>query len=86
MEHMGNMPDSASVAEILQEEITLTEEVYQLALWFKQRGCLLLCMSDKPDEASMPYSRYAPEQVPLHKAETHRIGTDIRADLAAIGA
>ncbi len=86
MEHMGNMPDTATVAEILQEEITLTEEVYQLAFWLKSRGCLLLCMSDKPDEASMPHTRVSPDLVPLHRAETHRIGTDISAVLAAIGA
>jgi hypothetical protein len=30
IEHMGNMPDDSSVQEILANEITITEEVYQL--------------------------------------------------------
>jgi hypothetical protein len=85
MENMGHMPDTASVAELLQEEITLTEEVFAAALWLKGRGSLLLCLSDKPDEASMPHSRVSPDLVPLHQAETHRIGVDIRTELASIG-
>ena len=84
MENMGHMPDTASVAELLQEEITLTEEVYAAAQWLKARGALLLCLSDKPDEASMPNSRVSPDLVPLHKAETHRVGVDVAAELARI--
>ena len=85
LEHMGNMPDTASVAELLQEEITLTEEVFELVEWLKQRQCLLLCLSDKPDEASCPHPRLSPELPPLHKAETHRVGTSIRAMLEEVG-
>lgn len=84
MENMGHMPDTASVSELLQEEITLTEEVFTAAQWLKQRGCILLCLSDKPDEASMPHSRVSPDMLPLHQAETHRIGVDIRAELESI--
>lgn len=81
MEHMGNMPDSSSVQELLDNEITITEEVYQLALWLKERGCQVLCLSDKPDEASRPHPRVSPELPPLHRAPTHRVGTDIRKEL-----
>ena len=84
MENMGHMPDTASVSELLQEEITLTEEFFTAAQWLKQRGCILLCLSDKPDEASMPHSRVSPDMLPLHQAETHRIGVDIRAELESI--
>ena len=84
MENMGHMPDTASVEELLQEEITLTEEVFAAAQWLKSRGCILLCLSDKPDEASMPHVRVSPDLVPLHKAETHRVGVDVSAELASI--
>jgi hypothetical protein len=84
MENMGNMPDTASVAELLHEEITLTEEVFELANWLRARGCIVLCLSDKPDEASMPHPRVSPDLVPLHKAETHRVGVSIEAELATI--
>lgn len=84
MEIMGHMPDTAGVGELLEEEITLTEEVYAAAQWLKERGCILLCLSDKPDEASMPNSRVSPDLAPLHRAETHRTGVDIGAELATI--
>jgi hypothetical protein len=84
MENMGHMPDSASAGELLQEEITLTEEVFDAASWLRERGCIILCLSDKPDEASMPHSRVSPDLVPLHKAETHRVGVSIVADLETI--
>jgi hypothetical protein len=78
---MGNMPDNSSVAELLENEITITEEVYQLAMWLKGRGCQILCLSDKPDEASRPHPRISPELPPLHRALTHRVGADIREEL-----
>jgi hypothetical protein len=81
MEHMGNMPDSAGVQELLDNEITITEEVYQLATWLRARKCQILCLSDKPDEASRPHPRVSPELEPLHRAQTHRVGVDIRAAL-----
>ncbi len=82
MEHMGNLPDAASVQELLEGEITLTEEVYQVAMWLKARKCQLLCLSDKPDEASRPHPRVSPELKPLHRAQTHRVGVDVRAALS----
>jgi hypothetical protein len=84
MEHMGNMPDSADVSELLENEITLTEEVYQLAQWLKARKCQILCLSDKPDEASRPHPRVSPDLAPLHRAQTHRVGDDLRAALSEI--
>ncbi|MBK8045952.1 MAG: hypothetical protein IPK16_01720 [Anaerolineales bacterium] len=84
LEHMGNLPDTATVPELLQGEITLTEEVYQLAQWLRARGAIMLCLSDKPDEASMPHPRISPELQPLHIAETHRVGVSIQNELDEI--
>ncbi len=84
MEHMGNMPDGASVQELLENEITITEEVYQLAQWLKARKCEILCLSDKPDEASRPHPRVSPDLAPLHRAQTHRVGVDLRTALGAL--
>lgn len=84
LEHMGNLPDESSVQEILANEITITEEVYQLALWLKARNCQILCLSDKPDEASQPDPRRTPEYPPLHRAQTHRVGVDVREALSAL--
>jgi hypothetical protein len=84
MEHMGNMPDGASVQELLENEITITEEVYQLAQWLKARKCEILCLSDKPDEASRPHPRVSPDLAPLHRAQTHRVGVDLRTALSEL--
>lgn len=84
VERMGNMEDDSSVEELLANEITLTEEVCELAEWLKQRGGLLLCLSDKPDEASTPHVRVSPDLLPVHQAVTHRVGCDIRPILESL--
>jgi hypothetical protein len=84
IERMGHMPDNAPVNELLAQEITLTNEVCELTTWLTARGCLLLCLSDKPDEASMPDPRASAELPPVHKASTHRVGAGILAQLEAV--
>jgi hypothetical protein len=84
VEHMGCAPDDAPTSELLDQEITLTEEVYQVSEWLKQRGAFLLCLSDKPDEASRPSKGYTADLPPIHRAATHRVGVDLRAALGAI--
>lgn len=81
VEHMGHLPDSTPVAELLKNEITLTQEVWEVSEWLQGRGCLLLCLSDKPDEASCPSPQLASKYAPLHKTETHRVGVSIRHEL-----
>jgi hypothetical protein len=81
---MGNVPDDAPVEQMLAEEITLTNEVAELASWLSERGCLLICLSDKPDEASVPDKRVSPDLVPVHRAQTHLVGTSIREALDAL--
>jgi hypothetical protein len=84
VEHMGTMPDDATVEELLEGEITLTEEVWQASQWLRQRGCFLLCLSDKPDEASRPSKGYTTEFPPVHRASTHRVGVDLSERLTGI--
>jgi hypothetical protein len=84
VEHMGCMDDDATVEEMLEQEITLTEEVFQVAEWLKARGCFLLCLSDKPDEASCPSKGRTTDHLPIHRVATHRVGIDLRDALAAI--
>jgi hypothetical protein len=81
---MGTMPDDATVEELLEGEITLTEEVWQASQWLRQRGCFLLCLSDKPDEASRPSKGYTTEFPPVHRASTHRVGVDLSERLTGI--
>lgn len=82
--NMGNLADTSSVQELLNGEIVVTEEVYQVATWLGQRGCFVLCLSDKPAEASRPTGRGTQDTVPIHRVTTHRIGNDIREVLAGI--
>jgi hypothetical protein len=85
LERMGNMPDNTPVEELLATEITLTNEVCEVTEWLKQRGCLVVCMSDKPDEASQPDRHTSPDLPPVHQAPTHRVGTSIADELKALG-
>ena len=79
---MGFLPDSAPVTDLLAQEICLTREVMDVGAWFKQRGAVILVLSDKPDEASLP----TPEQVqagyrPLHRVTTHVVGETLAGQL-----
>ncbi len=82
--HMGNLPDDSPAEEILRREITLTQEVCEITEWLGKRGALLLCLSDKPIEASCPDPHGNSELAPVHRAETHRVGVSIRSMLEGI--
>lgn len=84
VEHMGQMADATSASDLLEGEITLTQEVCQVSEWLAARGCFLLCLSDKPDEASRPSKGHTADYPPIHRASTHRVGRDIAQALAAI--
>jgi hypothetical protein len=84
VERMGNMPDNTAVEELLEREITLTNEVCELAQWLQGRGCVLICLSDKPDEASCPDRRQPTDLLPVHKTETHLVGTSIQDVLKSL--
>ncbi len=75
---MGNLPDDAPLGQRLIEEICLTREVLDLLAWLQARGCLLVALSDKPDEASLPTPELARAGYqPLHRAATHIAGQSI---------
>jgi len=79
---MGQLPDTALPSEMLAREICLTREVLDVCTWLKQRGAVVLVLSDKPDEASLP----TPEQArdgyrPLHRVKTHVVGETLVGQL-----
>ena len=77
VEHMGHLPDTASVEEILSEEIVITEEIRRLANRWKEQGALLFGLSDKPDEATLPSQELSAQgYLPVHRVATHGIGED----------
>lgn len=86
VERMGNLSDDSPVEEVLESEITLTNEICEFSEWLHARGCLLLCLSDKPDEASCPDPHVSAEMQPVHLTPTHRVGASIADELKALGA
>jgi hypothetical protein len=75
---MGNLPDNVPLAQRLLEEICLTQEVMEVGQWFHARGCLVMALSDKPDEATMPSPEAAAQgYLPLHRTATHVVGQAI---------
>jgi hypothetical protein len=77
---MGSLPDHAPLARYLIEEICMTREVVEFAEWLRCRGCLLMALSDKPDEATLPTPELAAQGcLPLHRAATHVVGQSIAA-------
>jgi len=75
---MGNLPDNVPLARRLLEEICLTQEVIDVGRWFLARDCLVMALSDKPDEATMPSPEAAIQgHLPLHRTATHVVGQSI---------
>lgn len=74
--HMGQMAAETPMDQLLAEEIVLTQEVRKWALAWQAEGALLLGLSDKPDEASIPSPSLAAQGYqPIHKIETSIVGT-----------
>ncbi len=74
---MGHLDDDAAVAELLQEEIVITQEVREVALKWRAEGALLFGLSDKPDEASIPTDDLIAQGYrAIHQVETHAVGDD----------
>lgn len=72
---MGYLGNDAQVAELLEGEITITQEVRQAAIKWRERGAMLFGLSDKPDEASIPSAEMASQGFePIHRVETHVLG------------
>ncbi len=72
---MGSLPDDAPLERLMQQEITLTEEVREVAARWRELGALLFGLSDKPDEACYPTDEHAAAGLlPLHRMVTHIVG------------
>ena len=73
--HMGQLAIDSPVEQLLNGEITITQEVRQAALNWRDRGALLFGLSDKPDEASIPDAEMASQGCkPIHRVETSVLG------------
>ncbi len=70
---MGCLPEEASLQEVLSSEIAITKEVWDQAHVWKERGCIVFGLSDKPDEACFPLVRTA-GALPIHAIRTHIAG------------
>lgn len=78
VERMGHLPEGTPLARRLLEEICLTREAYDVSHWLKRRGCLMVALSDKPDEATAPPPELeARGYMPLHRTATHIIGQSL---------
>ncbi len=85
IERFGRLPENAPVEQLLAEQVCITQEVRETALWLKARGCLLLTMSDKPDEATLPTPEQAAQGYqPLHRTLTTAVGESIAALLGSL--
>lgn len=72
---MGQLSDDTLPEEMIQNEIVMTQEVYDAAMQWKAAGALLFGISDKPDEASIPSAAQAAEGMrPIHETVTHILG------------
>lgn len=75
---MGYLPDETPLPQLLAEEICLTQEVMDVIAWLRRRDCLLMALSDKPDEATMPTPEIAAQGYkPLHCIKAHVVGPKI---------
>jgi hypothetical protein len=67
-ERMDRFPDQTPPSLIIREEITLTGEVLDAIRAFQSKGALVFCISDKPEEASLPTVELAERgYLPLHR-------------------
>lgn len=54
IKRMDFLPDKAEVRKLLNEEILITKEVYEVGKFAKERGALVFGLSDKPELSSIP--------------------------------
>ncbi len=84
VERFGRLPEDAPIQQMLAEQVCITQEVREVALWLKRRGCLLLTMSDKPDEATLPTPELASQGYqPLHRLPTMAVGESLAGQLGS---
>jgi hypothetical protein len=82
---MDSLPAETDPSKLLAEEITITREVVDLALFLQERGVLLFGLSDKPDEASIPRAKLMGEgYAPIHRTRMKVVGGGIYEELSAL--
>jgi len=75
---MDVLPDDASEGDVLSGEIVITREVAAVANYMARRGVLILGISDKPDEASVPTADQAAQGYqPIHRAVMKVYGKNV---------
>ncbi|MHB9032646.1 MAG: hypothetical protein ACYC6L_06325 [Anaerolineae bacterium] len=75
---MNCLPNDAEAAEVLNQEIVVTAEVFSLAKYAAARGALVFGISDKPDEASTPTPALAARgYLPIHRTVMKLHGTTL---------
>lgn len=74
---MDYLPDETPPGEILANEIVLTAEVMALARNLASQGALIMGVSDKPDEASIPPHDALPSYRPIHRTVMKVYGRSI---------
>jgi hypothetical protein len=75
VQHLGHLPDTAPVEQLLGEEIVITAEIIDFAKRCKAEGAYLFGLSDKPDEAILPTQELTAQgYLPIHHTPTHVIG------------
>ena len=78
VDRMGHLPEGTPLGRRLVEEICVTREVLEASQWLQERGCLMVALSDKPDEATAPLHVLATQgYLPLHRTPTHVVGQGI---------
>lgn len=73
VEHMGYLSDATPLEQMLREEILITREVQEFITYCRSVGAVVLGLSDKPDEASIPFPGLS-ASMPLHRIPTHVVG------------
>jgi hypothetical protein len=82
---IDHLPDAANEATLLQEEIMIAREVLDITRHLKGRGCLLLLITDRPDESLFPSEALAAQgHRPIHRTSMKVHGSSLRDALAKL--
>ena len=69
LKRMDFLPDISDVRKLLNEEILITKEVYDVGLIAKKKGALVFGLSDKPELSSIPKGRKKSPAIYLKQAK-----------------
>ncbi len=69
LKRMDFLPDVSDVRKLLNEEILITKEVYDVGLIAKKKGAIVFGLSDKPELSSIPKGRKKSTAIYLKQAK-----------------